>query len=407
MIIPSIDLMGGRAVQLRSGKRPILSSIKDPVGLAKEFNRYGEVAVIDLDAALGTGDNLDLIRDMCRVADVRTGGGIRDFKRADDLLRAGAKKLIIGTSATPEFLKKLPADKIQVALDHKDGVVVDKGWTRSTGKDVLDRAEEVAPYCSAFLCTFVVDEGGMKGMNLDSIQELKKALPHPMTAAGGVKDTSEAISILKTEVDLQVGMALYTGSLDLTEVVINILDFDKYPLMPTVVQDENGQVLMLAYNTPESLRVALKNGSGTYFSRSRNEIWTKGLTSGNTQELISCRADCDSDTILFKVKQKGPACHTGAYSCFGQQQFTLEDLFNVLKERKANLPDSSYSARLFTDQKLLKEKILEEVNEVLNASDRRNLIWELADLTYFISVLAVREGIDFRDILAELGGRRR
>lgn len=324
MIVPSIDLMEGKAVQLRQGRERVLTCEGDPVELAAGFNRYGEVAVIDLDAAMGKGDNLELVREICRVADARVGGGVRDRERGRVLLQAGAVKIIVGTAAQPELLKEFPPERVIVALDHRKGIVADRGWTHSTGEGISERAGRLTPYCGGFLVTFIEDEGGMGGMSLDAIKELQQQLPRPLTVAGGIASTQEIVEISRLGIDVQVGMALYTGKADPVEAFVGALDFEKCPLMPTIVQDEAGQVLMLAYSTPESLRCALEGGRGVYFSRSRQELWRKGSTSGNIQELISCRADCDRDTILFTVKQTGVACHLGAYSCFGLRKHPLE-----------------------------------------------------------------------------------
>src|SRR3989339_1652468 len=131
MIIPSIDLMGGKAVQLRQGKEKVLE-VENPLDLAKEFCKYGEIAVIDLDAALGKGTNEQIMKEICKIAPCRVGGGIRTVQKARDMIKAGAKKIIIGTSATKEFLKELPKEKIIVAIDTKNGFVVNKGWQEST-----------------------------------------------------------------------------------------------------------------------------------------------------------------------------------------------------------------------------------------------------------------------------------
>lgn len=412
MIIPSIDLMDGKAVQLRQGKDLILTEDRDPVELAREFNRYGEVAVIDLDAAMGKGDNIDLVRRICRVADVRAGGGIRTPERGRELLRAGAKRIIVGTAATPEFLQNFPAERVMVAIDHKDGEVVDKGWTEGTGENFIDRANRLAPYCGSFLCTFVAEEGTMQGMNQDKLKQVQEEIHKPVTVAGGVASTEEVIAISKLGLDVQVGMALYTGKIDLAEAVAGSLDFAKAPQMPTIVQDDAGQVLMLAYSTPESLKLALKEGRGIYFSRSRNELWRKGETSGNMQELTACRTDCDRDALLFTVKQTGvAACHTGAYSCFGSglkaREFSLPALFDTLRKRREELPEGSYSAKLFTNKELLLRKLMEEAFEVTRAETRQDAIWEIADTLYFLSVTAATQDIAWSELEAELGGRHR
>jgi phosphoribosyl-ATP pyrophosphohydrolase/phosphoribosyl-AMP cyclohydrolase len=411
MLICSIDLMGGRAVQLRQGKEHVLTSDTDPVQLCREFNRYGEVAVIDLDAALGKGDNLDVIRQMCAIADVRAGGGIRDVGRARELLRAGARQLIIGTAANQEFLSQLPREQVMVALDEIDGQVVDQGWTNTTGEGVLERARRLADHCGSFLCTFVEDEGGMGGMNLDRVAKLAADLPHPVTVAGGVASGEEIVAVSRLGVDVQVGMALYTGAFQPAQVVAQSLDFEKVELLPTIVVDTAGQVLMLAYSSPESLRLALEQGRGVYYSRSRQQIWEKGKTSGHEQRLLSCRTDCDRDSLIFVVEQTGHACHRASYSCFGgpleKPRFDLHRLFAILKERKANPSEGSYSSRLFSDRKMLKRKIMEEAFEVATFADRRELVWEIADALYFLSVLAVDEGIEWSEIQAELGGRHK
>lgn len=411
MIIPSIDIMNGKAVQLRQGKDLVLIEDRDPIELAREFNRYGEVAVIDLDAAMGKGDNLALVKELCRVADVRAGGGIRSVERGRALLRAGAKRIIIGTAAEPDLLKQLPSDRVMVALDHKDGLVVDQGWTNNTEETLLDRAKRLAPYCGSFLCTFVNTEGTLGGMDLKAIRELQDQISRPLTVAGGVASTAEAAEISRTGLDVQVGMALYTGKLNLAEAVIQSLDFEKCPQIPTIVQDEAGQVLMLAYSTPESLQLALSEGRGIYFSRSRQSIWRKGETSGHQQTLLRCRTDCDRDALLFTIQQTDSACHTGAYSCFGSgsadREYSLPTLMNILRQRQAAMPEGSYSAKLFANRELLLRKISEEAFEVTRANDRENLTWEIADTIYFLSVLAVAEQVEWRDIEAELGGRQK
>jgi phosphoribosyl-AMP cyclohydrolase / phosphoribosyl-ATP pyrophosphohydrolase len=427
MIIQSIDLMGGQAVQLRQGKDLVLTAPEAPEALLQTFNRTSEVAVIDLDAALGKGNNQALIRQLCQLvpasSGLRVGGGIRDAKTAEDYLRAGASRIIIGTAATPELLQQLPPQRVMVAIDHRDGVVVDQGWTNATTETFMERAERLAPYCGGFLCTFVADEGGMGGMDLETVKAVASQCPRPVTVAGGVASTAEAIAISQLGIDVQVGMALYTGKLDAVETLIGTLDWDKMPLIPTVVQDVNGQVLMLAYSNQQSLQVALSQGKGVYFSRSRQALWEKGATSGQTQRLLSARLDCDRDSLLFVVEQAGVACHTQAYSCFGSHlaspQYSLPTLYNVLKQRKQTLPEGSFTAKLFNNREKLLRKLMEEAFEVsvaaglekhpegLPPQKRRELVWELGDLLFFLSMVAVDEGIEWPEIVAELAGRRK
>jgi phosphoribosyl-ATP pyrophosphohydrolase/phosphoribosyl-AMP cyclohydrolase len=178
-------------------------------------------------------------------------------------------------------------------------------------------------------------------------------------------------------------------------------------LIPTIVQDENGQVLMLAYSSRESLNKTLKTKKAVYFSRSRNKLWTKGETSGNFQQILEVKTDCDKDALLFTVKQKCVACHTGSYSCFGNREFSFELLYDTIADRLRNPRPGSYTAMIAEKEKTLRYKILEEADEVINYRDRKNLVWEIADLTYLLTVLMAKKGIIWKEIMAELARRRK
>lgn len=410
MLIPSIDLQNGQAVQLRQGKDHVLTAETPPTQLARNFNRYGDVAVIDLDAAMGKGDNLALVKQLCGLANVRAGGGIRTVDRGRELLRAGATQLILGTAATPEFLSLFAPKHLQVALDHNAaGEVLDHGWTQSTGEALVARAMRLAPYCSSYLVTFVEGEGGLQGLNPKVVTALQAQLPHPLTVAGGVNSTQNAAELAKLGVDVQVGMALYQGLLDPAQVMVQTLDFDKQNgLIPTVVQDaDSHQVLMLAYSSPESLAEALVQGKGIYYSRSRQGLWEKGATSGHTQTLLKARYDCDRDALLFTVRQVGATCHTGADTCWGANSFTLSHLWQLLAERKHHPTEGSYTAKLFANRHLLHKKVIEEAFEATQAATTEEKVWELADAFFFLSVLAVADGVSLDAILRELAGRQR
>ena len=141
-------------------------------------------------------------------------------------------------------------------------------------------------------------------------------------------------------------LALYTGAVTLPDAVVTSLDFRKGGgLIPTVVQDASGRVLMMVYSSPESVRRSLEERRATYFSRSRDGLWTKGETSGNYQDLLSIAWDCDRDTLLYTVDQTNAACHTGAYSCFGDEGFRIDDLYCLIKARLEDPVEGSYTNR--------------------------------------------------------------
>jgi phosphoribosylformimino-5-aminoimidazole carboxamide ribonucleotide (ProFAR) isomerase len=316
MIIPSIDIMDGRAVQLRQGRKKVLDG-GNPEELIVEFRKYGDVAVIDLDAAMKKGSNRELVCRLCKLADCRVGGGIRDVETARTYLDAGAKAIIIGTAATPDFLRKLPRERTIAALDTSGGQVVVEAWKKGTGHNPLEMAKELEEYCSGFLYTIVDKEGMLGGTDLKAIEQLRTATTNRITAAGGITTVEEVQKLESLSIDSQLGMAIYTGKLDLAEAFATVVDFDKGSgLVPTVIRNADGTVLMLAYSNRESLLATFKTCRATYWSRSRKELWIKGETSGNRQDFISARFDCDHDTLLFTVRQQGPACHLGRRSCF-------------------------------------------------------------------------------------------
>lgn len=406
MIIPSIDLMDGKAVQLKQGKEKVLER-EDVLELAKYYSRFGDVAVIDLDSAFGNGNNEKLIQQLCKIAPCRVGGGIRTIEKAKRLLAYGAKKIIIGTAASEEFLSKLPQDKVIVAIDSKNGKIATEGWTKELDKTPVDYIKRFDNLCSGYLYTVVEKEGMMQGCDIESIEKVRSATKKEFVAAGGISTIEEIVKLNQKNISTQLGMCIYTDAVKLEDAFSACLDFEKGDgLIPTVVQDvDTKQVLMLAYSNKESLQKSFESGLATYYSRSRKELWTKGLTSGNTQELKSVRFDCDFDTLLFKVKQKGNACHLDRFSCFEDKEFNAEALYEVLKSRKEELPEGSFTTKLFKDNFFLKRKIMEEAFEVVNFEQGDGLEWEVADLAYFVLTFMVENNVTVQEIVNNLASR--
>ena len=406
MLIPPIDLMDGEAVQLVGGKEKALSA-GDPRPLAKKFGRVGEIAVVDLDAALGQGDNTELIKELLPLAPCRVGGGIRSVEKAIEWLDAGATKVVLGTAATPEVLSALPPERTVVALDSFEGEVVTHGWTKGTGQRVEDKLVELRDLTSGFLLTFVEREGRMTGTDAETLQRyLDAAGDARVTFAGGIASAEEIGRIHRLGADAQVGMALYTGELSVADAVTACLTTDREDgLWPTVVTNPRGQSLGLAYSNAESLDRTIETGDVHYFSRSRNELWQKGLTSGATQHLRSLSIDCDSDTLRFTVDQDGRGfCHLDQTSCFGDfAGFT--ELERRLFDRATNAPDGSYTKRLFDDRTLLAEKLTEEAQELIDARDHGDIVHEAADVIFFVMTRLAAEGIPLDEIEAELDRR--
>lgn len=399
MIVPSIDLQGGNAVQLVGGRERALDA-GDPRPIAATFGLVGEVAVIDLDAAMSKGSNASVIRELLEIARCRVGGGIRDVRTAIEWLDAGAAKVILGTAATPEVVRELPRERVIAALDAVDGEVVTEGWTARTGRTVEDRIDELKAYVGGILLTFVEREGRMGGLPSERVKALvQRAAPVKVTVAGGARGAEDIAGADQAGADAQVGMALYTGALGLAEGFAAPLRSERADgLWPTVVADECGVALGVAYSNMDSLRRAFETRRGVYYSRSRAEVWEKGATSGDTQELIRVDVDCDRDALRFTVRQRGRGfCHNGTATCFGAYD-GVRALERAIAARVASAPAGSYTRRLLDDPALLASKLREEAGELAEAATAAHVAEELGDVVYFALVTAARSGVTLGDL---------
>lgn len=426
MVIASIDIKDGKVVQLRQGADLVLER-DNAADLATEFDRYGEVAVIDLDAALGTGSNDTLLKSLLRKADCRVGGGIRTIERAKELVSLGAKKIILGsvvfrnperrgaavdggefevqTELLQKFSTALGRERLIVAVDARGDEVVVDGWKTATGISVYEAAKAVEVYAGELLFTCVEREGTMEGIDLDTVQKLRASVSCSLTVAGGVNSIEEIEQLAELGCDVQLGMALYTGKIELAEAFTRILAWKKEALLPVIAQSPDGQVLMTGFTDQEAVRESFARGNLCFHSRSRNKLWMKGETSGNTLRLIRMRTDCDSDALLATVNASGPVCHTGNWTCFGDRQYSWEYLQEIIEERFRNPAPGSYTATL--DDELVREKVMEEAEEVCTAETREELIWEVADLLYFTTVLMTRGKISVAEVMDELDRRHK
>ncbi|QSS99559.1 bifunctional phosphoribosyl-AMP cyclohydrolase/phosphoribosyl-ATP diphosphatase HisIE [Pontibacillus sp. ALD_SL1] len=204
---------------------------------------------------------------------------------------------------------------------------------------------------------------------------------------------------------------------------VDTIQFDEKGLVPAIIQDARSkEVLTLAYMNEEAVKKSVESGETHLYSRSRQELWHKGATSGNTQFIETMKYDCDQDAVLLQVIPQGPACHKGDYSCFSETVYgkdtesknhryqILDDLQSTLAERLATLPEGSYASQLFQEgvDRILK-KVGEEAGEVIIAAknnDAEELTWETADLLFHTLMLLTERGVPFDDVLGALEGRR-
>ena len=441
MVVASIDIQNGKVVQLRQGAELVLQQ-DNAEELAGEFDHYGEVAIVDLDAAMGTrpfgspGSNTGMIKNLLRKAECRVGGGIRTPEQAKELLGYGAQKIIISSSVfrnpakknagieggefgvnipfLEAFSQRIGREHLIVAVDARNGEIMVDGWKTSTGLDLIQSARAVERYASELLFTCVEREGTMTGINIDLIKKLRAAVSCKVTVAGGVSVLGEIEELAAIGCDVQIGMALYTGKIRLDDTFVRSLNWAKgdragsagRPLLPLIAQAADGQVLMTGFTDSEALYETFRRGNLCFYSRTRRKLWMKGETSGSTLRVIRLRADCDRDAILAVVEPSGFVCHTGAWSCFStNRRFTWEYLQSVLADRFRNPVPGSYTATL--DDELVREKLMEEADELCKAETRDEIIWEAADLLYFSTALMTRAGVSVAEVLAELEKRHK
>jgi phosphoribosylformimino-5-aminoimidazole carboxamide ribotide isomerase len=226
VIIPCIDLMDGKVVQLVQGKNKVLERPIEEMLAA--FKGFREIQVIDLDAAMNRGSNGDLVEYLARHATIRAGGGVRTTSRAVELIGQGAHRVIVGTAAfSPDglnrtFLEELARtagpERITIALDSKSGHIVVNGWKQETKWTAEEVINELEPYCSGFLCTYVDKEGMMQGTDLAWFGRLRRATKHELIAAGGITTLDDVEALKKMNIHCAIGMSIYTGKLSLDDL---------------------------------------------------------------------------------------------------------------------------------------------------------------------------------------------
>jgi phosphoribosylformimino-5-aminoimidazole carboxamide ribotide isomerase len=222
MIIPCIDLMDGKVVQLVQGREKALEG-GSPDQMLARFAAFPEIQVIDLDAAIGRGANHGIVEYLASRAVIRAGGGVRSPERARQLVEQGASKVIVGTAAfnaplLGEIRDAIGKERLIIALDSKAGRVVVKGWREATGFTAEEMIREFEPHCGGFLCTYVDKEGMLEGTDLDWFRSLRAATTLEITAAGGITTIEEIGELRRIGVHAALGMAIYTGRLDLDEL---------------------------------------------------------------------------------------------------------------------------------------------------------------------------------------------
>jgi len=349
IILPAIDLKDGKCVRLVKGDYSTAEVVAaDPIETAKSFAVQGAswLHLVDLDGAKDAKpQNAEVILDIRKNVDLKieVGGGIRNMETVDYYIENGIDRVILGSAAlkNPEFVKEAVQKygaKIAVGIDALVGKVAAEGWLDTSEVDYLEFAKQMEAIGIKYLIVTDIDKDGtLAGPNLEMLKKIDEEVSCNIIASGGVSSMGDIVDLYDLNLYGAItGKAVYTGNLNLQTAIVvcedisknslkscvlnsSVLErfFHKNELIPAVIQeDSTGEVLMLAYMNCDSLLKSIETGYTWFYSRSRKKLWNKGETSGNVQQIVSIHGDCDDDTLLIKVIQSGPACHTGAKSCF-------------------------------------------------------------------------------------------
>ena len=343
-LYPAIDMKDGKCVRLKQGEfNHITVYCDEPYKVAQYFEKCGAdfIHLVDLDGALkGCSVNEKSIRKIVDSVSIpcELGGGIRTMEDIERVLSYGIYRVIIGTKAVsdPEFVQEAVArfgsERIVVGVDAKNGMVAIEGWEQVSDKTALSLCMSMKEMgVKHIVYTDISKDGMLSGPNVEMTKLLTDETGLDIIASGGVSCMEDLQNLKEAGIKGAImGKAIYEGKINVKHAACEFRDvnfetnipFSEFKLnndglIPVIVQEENtNQVLMLAYMNEEAYNTTIRTGKMTYYSRSRQELWVKGLTSGHFQYVKRLKLDCDNDTILATVYQVGAACHTGSHSCF-------------------------------------------------------------------------------------------
>ncbi len=460
-VIPCLDVADGRVVKGVSFEN--LRDAGDPVEAAARYEAEGADEVAFLDIAAAHEKRGTLVELVGRVAEVLSipftvGGGVRSVEDADALLKAGADRVTVNTAAVedPALITRLSerfgAQCVVVAIDGKrlrdpNGLAVMRVTTHG-GRRPVDRtvtswaAAAVAAGAGEILLTSVDADGTQAGFDLEMLRAVRSVVDVPVVASGGAGHLDDfAKAVLIGGADAVLAASVFHDRLFTVGAVKEAMRraglavrpaparartllprYDQNGLVPVIMRDvETGKVLTLAWANADAIAKTRETGLAHFYSRSRQALWRKGETSGNIQRVAGISLDCDDDAVLYDVRPSGPACHTGAESCFTRVEsfeaassatdgLDLTELFAVVRDRKESPVAGSYTNRLFDDGiARIAQKVGEEAVETALASvtgDGNALAGEAADLLYHLAVLLTARGVAPGDVAAKLAERR-
>ncbi len=423
LIIPCLYLQAEKAVA-GFGQRNLFGD-GDVLSVVRQYSEKGADALIVFDFSSEDSEHeraISMIKQICETAQmpVIAAGNIRRMEDVKKLLYAGCGKTVLNFSKDSnvqlleEVSKRFGREKMVVSLSDYEEYASNKELVETYASEILalDSIDKILGENSTLpviLHTDKTEEGEILSL-------LSQKNIHGLTGNWISREDTDFQTVKEHCREAGIDVAMYESPIPWAEFKKN-----GDGLVPVIVQDfKTDEVLMLAYMNEEAYQMTLRSGKMTYYSRSRQEIWIKGLTSGHFQYVKSMKLDCDNDTILAKVDQIGAACHTGSRSCFFQPLMEKEyddtnplkvfqDVYDVILDRKANPKEGSYTNYLFEKgiDKILK-KVGEECTEIVIAAknpDKEEIKYEISDFLYHVMVLMVEKGVSWEEITRELARR--
>ena len=380
---------------------------EDLSSTVRDLGRVGEVLLCDCDATILPAANDSIIQDLIRVSPCFVLGGIKDEDQVRDLLRGGAHRVVLDSFAPMELLSRLPHHRVLVSIQCVDGVVVTNGRGRDLARAPVEALQVLAPYCSGFLCTFSNSDGSSAKPDINLIKELSQATSLYLAVRSDdfSLDEIQALDKLRVDVAARANQDFHV------EGFAGCLNFDDGPI-PTVVQDQHGQTLMLGWSNYQTLKRSLLTGEAVYCSANGVDVESVGdypFLGEQRHRLLRAAADYSRRSLVFRVTPYASPFERGRYSRYGKgdRDFSLSSLHDIILARQKDPHPGSYTSFLFERDDRIPRKLTEELYELLTANTRNEIAWEAADVMYFLLAYLVKKGVSLDEVMSELMGRER
>jgi len=411
-VILTLDIFNQKPSLVKSGIISETHSDGDIMKAFKKISIYPDVLVVDLNGALEEGkNNREIIKSLAKSDYIYAGGGIRTLEDVQEILASSARRVAISSNTDPDFLNKIPKDRllVELSVDEKNNVLI-HGRKTNTHIEIIDKITELIKLgVTTISITFNNSEGHLKGLPREQICEIMSRMPdkiEKVIIAGGISSLDDLEFLWSFyRVVPQLGSAIWRGKINLGDLYVSMTRFNGNGLVTAIIQDLHGIVKGLVWLNAEALKKTCETRVLHRYSRQHRKLMCKGDTSGNYHHVKQISLDCDSDALLITVETDNDFCHKGKFSCFNIQSIIKANLNALIKHIKSKKGSSSYSGKMQKHSGLALAKMMEEYWEIVCATNKSQ-VFECSDfLVHFIMYLNSIDA-NFDDIINELNSRR-